>query len=70
MQNPGTNLLGFTYIPEVLAQISTGSPSDIHLLVIGVSAVRALPVTIFIYDDLTVKLTLIVDYQIDVIFKQ
>ena len=47
-------LFGLAHIPEVLAQITTGSSGYVHLIVILVTALWTLPFTVIVDDDLTV----------------
>lgn len=51
------NLLRFTDVPELLAQVPTGPANDIHLPVVLIVANGALPLAFIVDDDLSVKST-------------
>ena len=54
MKNSCLDLLGFANVPEILSEVSAGSSSDVHLVVILVATLRAFPLTVIVDDDLTV----------------
>ena len=54
MQHPGLDLLGLAHVPVVLTQISAGTAGDVHLILVGVVAHRALPLEVVVDDDLPV----------------
>ena len=54
MQNSGLDLLGLAHVPEVLAQIAAGAAGNVHLGVVLVAAVGALPLVVIIDNDLPV----------------
>lgn len=43
MQNPLPNFLRASLIPELRTDIPAGTPCHIHLILVGIAAVRTLP---------------------------
>ena len=54
MQYPRLDLFGFDEIPKIFAQIPACAAGDVHLAMIFVMAVGALPLVVVIDDDLAV----------------
>ena len=54
MKNSRLNLLGFSYIPEILTKITTGTSCNVHLGVILIATLWALPLIVIIDDYLSV----------------
>lgn len=57
MQNSALDLLRLSGVPEILSEISTGASGHIHLAVILISTLRALPLQIVIEFDLALVST-------------
>ena len=54
MHHSGINLFRLTHIPEILAKITACTSCNIHLRVILIAAVGALPLVVVVDDDLPV----------------
>ena len=54
VQHPGLDLFGLAHVPEILAQIAASAARDVHLRVILIAAVGALPLVVVVDDDLPV----------------
>ena len=52
---PRLNLLGLTHVPEVLSEVTAGTAGNIHLAVVLIAALRALPLVVVIYYYLTIE---------------
>ena len=59
MQHSRADLFGLTDVPEVFAEITAGTTSNIHLCVVFIVTSGAFPFAVAVDNDLTVKATLV-----------
>ena len=59
MQYAGIDFLCLSYVPEIFTEISARPPRNVHLVVVGISAVRALPLQITVDNNLPIITALV-----------